>query len=185
MSNDHNGLVDDPWDGQPRESKEITQRISEENEQSDNSPNGGSISHERGGIEKGEAEEAIAAALCKVGISSSWSGLLPRPEDFVKYPQSVQDKMVAWNDAQILNESARNDKLVSAEIKQGYISLVFTFLINSLIVVGVLVAFVMTGNPNVFWAFTLPGASVVGNVVISVKNKAKENEEHKTESNKD
>lgn len=175
MSNDHNGLVDDPWNGQPRESEEIEKRVSEEDGQSDNSSNGGILSNERIGIEKREAEE-IVAALSKIGVSSSWSGLLPRPEDFNNYSKEVQNKMVAWNDAQILKESERSDRLVSAEINQGYLSLVFTFLINFLIVAGVLIAFVITNNPNVFWAFTLPGASVIGNVAISIKNKSRDKE---------
>ena len=75
-----------------------------------------------------------------------------------------------------MKESERSDRLVSAEINQGYLSLVFTFLINFLIVAGVLIAFVITNNPNVFWAFTLPGASVIGNVAISIKNKSRDKE---------
>lgn len=181
MNNDHDGLVGDPRNGQSGESQKTEKSISKTNEQGDNSSNGGDLSHERSIIEEGEAEEVVVAALRKIGVASSWSGLLPRPEDFSKYDVHVQEKMLAWNDAQILDESKRNDRLVNAEVKQGYISLVFTFVINTLIIVGVLIAFVVTNNPNVFWAFTLPGASVVGNVVISVKDKGKSKDQKSEE----
>lgn len=46
----------------------------------------------------------------------SWHGLLPPPEHFKQYSPQVQGKMVAWNDARILDESKRLDKLTDAQI---------------------------------------------------------------------
>lgn len=46
----------------------------------------------------------------------SWHGLLPPPEDFKQYSPQVQGQMVAWNDARILDESKRLDKLTDAQI---------------------------------------------------------------------
>lgn len=175
MNNDDHGFVDDPRNGQSGESQEVEKGIATQDGQGDISSNGGHIADERSGGKKGEAGE-IVAALQKIGVSSSWSGLLPRPEDFAKYDKEVQDKMIAWNDRTIFGQTDQQDKLVDAEIKQGYLSQTFTFIINASIVVGVLIAFAITENPNVFWAFTLPGASVIGNVAITIRGKAEDKE---------
>ncbi len=49
----------------------------------------------------------------------SWSGMLPSPEDFARYPQHVQERMLGWNDATTSDESRRQDKLVDAEIAEA------------------------------------------------------------------
>ncbi|WP_071129772.1 hypothetical protein [Varibaculum massiliense] len=49
----------------------------------------------------------------------SWRGLLPPPEHFKQYSPQVQGKMVAWNDARILDESKRLDKLTDAQIENS------------------------------------------------------------------
>lgn len=54
-----------------------------------------------------------------LSTSSSWSGMLPPPDDFAKYPQAVQERMMRWNDAWTTDESARQDKLVDAQVQQA------------------------------------------------------------------
>jgi hypothetical protein len=45
--------------------------------------------------------------------------LLPPPDDFLRYPVDVQQRMMAWNDADTVDESKRQDRLVDAEIDQA------------------------------------------------------------------
>lgn len=54
-----------------------------------------------------------------MSATSSWSGLLPRPEVFSQYPMEVQERMMRWNDAWSSDESKRQDKLVEAQIEQA------------------------------------------------------------------
>lgn len=74
--------------------------------------------------ESGESnsEAIIAQALAQFlefTTEQSWTGPLPSPEDFVKYPREVQEKVVEWNDVRILDESKRADSLVQAEISHS------------------------------------------------------------------
>ena len=43
-------------------------------------------------------------------ITRSWSGLLPPPEDFNSYDKTTQKSLIEWNNAQILDESRRQDE---------------------------------------------------------------------------
>jgi hypothetical protein len=74
--------------------------------------------------ESGESnsEAIIAQSLAQFlefTTEQSWTGPLPSPEDFVKYPREVQEKVVEWNDVRILDESRRADSLVQAEISHS------------------------------------------------------------------
>lgn len=63
---------------------------------------------------------AVAAVIAQaISHSESWSGLLPRPDSFQKYPEHVQERMMRWNDSFTSDESKRQDKLVDAEIEQA------------------------------------------------------------------
>ncbi len=64
----------------------------------------------------GELVRAISM-LVQSGISESYSGMLPRPSDFNKYPADVQERMCRWNDAFTVDESNRQNQLVKAEIE--------------------------------------------------------------------
>lgn len=69
-----------------------------------------------------DSEAIIAQAVAQFleyTTEQSWTGPLPSPEDFVKYPREVQEKVVEWNDARILDESKRADSLVQAEISHS------------------------------------------------------------------
>lgn len=49
----------------------------------------------------------------------NWSGMLPDPVTFAQYPSAVQERMMRWNDAYTVDESARQDRLVDAEIAES------------------------------------------------------------------
>lgn len=76
----------------------------------------------------------------------------------------------------MLDESRRQDEIIRIYSRNSMMSQIVTLVVNLAIIVGCLVAFWATGNPNVFWAFTIPGASIIGNVVVSVKGKKDDGE---------
>lgn len=168
MENDHDGIISDSRNRQYEQPSKNAEEIKTSHGESSNSSDGGNLTN---GCESEKQPEEIVAALSEVGITSSWSGLLPHPEQFSKYEKEVQRKMLDWNDAMILDESKRQDKIVDAEIKQSRLSSFLNFIFNTIVIVAVFVAFVITENPNVFWAFTVQGASLVANVVIHIKDK--------------
>lgn len=86
----------------------------------------------------------------------------------------MQAKIIEWTDANILDESRRQDRILSIYSRNSLMAQIVTLVVNLAIIIGCLVAFWATGNPNVFWAFTIPGASIIGNVVISTKGKKEE-----------
>lgn len=168
MKDDYNGITNNSRDGQHEEPSDYAEKIEATHGKNNHSPDGRFITDEREGQTQ---PDEIVAVLNKIGVTSSWSGLLPRPEQFNRYNDSVQDKIVAWNDAMILDESKRQDKIVNAEIKQGNLASIFTFVFNTIVILSIFIAFIITENPNVFWGLTVQGASVVANVVIHIKDK--------------
>lgn len=52
-------------------------------------------------------------------VSAGWSGWLPAPEDFNRFDAATRERMMRWNDAGTIDESARQDRLVDAEIEQA------------------------------------------------------------------
>lgn len=87
----------------------------------------------------------IVAAL-QQSQSSSWSGLLPRPDDFARYPVHVQDRMLQWNDAWTVDESNRQDKLVDAEIRQAERGPTRAMVLGLLCFVAAIVFFALGNN---------------------------------------
>lgn len=49
----------------------------------------------------------------------SWSGALPMPDQFYQYHDADRERMMRWNDAGTADESARQDRLVNAQIQQA------------------------------------------------------------------
>lgn len=52
--------------------------------------------------------------------SSDWSGLLPPPEKFYSFEPGDRERMMRWNDAGTVDESARQDRLVDAQIVESH-----------------------------------------------------------------
>lgn len=107
-------------------------------------------------------------------LVKGWSGLLPDPESFLKYPKPVQDSMVAWNDAKIIDESRRQDKIVEAGIKEARRENTFSFVLNAGFAVISLIAFLATKDPASFGFLAVPGVSIaINGVNILRKGKGK------------
>lgn len=111
-----------------------------------------------------EKQGELLLAL-QISGSSSWSGLLPRPETFKEYPERVQEKMIAWNDAQILDESKRSDKLTNAFVSQKKWGQILTFTLNLVFVAFAFIAFMITLNPAAFGFLAVPGITIAVNVI--------------------
>lgn len=71
--------------------------------------------------------------------------------------------MVAWNDARILDESRRLDRIVDAGIKQSRVDGICSFLLNAGFAVMSMAAFIMTGNPASFGFLAVPTITVAIN----------------------
>lgn len=103
-------------------------------------------------------------------------GPIPDPATLEAYPLAVKDKIIEWQDRKIKamfdDESKRQDDIVAAEIRRGNRGQWLSFVINAVLIFGTLIAFVVTGKPSVFWAYTLLGANAAANVIITInKNK--------------
>ena len=111
-------------------------------------------------IEEAPPEE-LAGIL--VGQTREWSGLLPRPEDFLQYPNEVQSHIVAWTDAQVLGSTNRADRLADAEIKNASLETVLSFLIHVLSIGAAFVGLAVFDQPAALGLLSIPGISVVVN----------------------
>ena len=47
----------------------------------------------------------VIATLMQMGVSESYSGMLPKPDDLNKYPPNMQERMCRWNAAFTIDES--------------------------------------------------------------------------------
>lgn len=72
-----------------------------------------------GSTEAGIAE--VLAQILSVSTEQSqyWEGPLPSPQVLAQYDVETQRKIIAWNDAKILDESKRLDSIVEAEISHA------------------------------------------------------------------
>lgn len=86
---------------------------------SDLQPSAGTVSPSETPIEPLENITGETLIQLLASENYSWHGLLPPPEHFKQYSPQVQGKMVAWNDARILDESKRLDKLTDAQISNS------------------------------------------------------------------
>lgn len=110
-------------------------------------------------------------------LVKGWSGLLPDPDSFKKYPEHVQDSMVAWNDAKIIDESKRLDKLVEASIRETSKENTFSFILNAGFALISMVVFLATKEPMSFSFLAVPGISIVINGVSILRKDKKEPED--------
>lgn len=90
--------------------------------------------------------------------------------------------MVAWNDAQILDESKRSDRLMNAAVSHARTSLVLSGAIQILSLLATFVAFIVTESALSFGFLTVPVASIVINVVIKVRGKRRKKRKRRGKS---
>lgn len=100
-----------------------------------------------------------------------WSGLLPDPDSFGAFPKEVQDKMIEWNDAKILDESRRLDRIVDELVLNSKRDSWFSFILNLVFSVGSIVLFFATENPFSFGLLSIPGINIVFNFAKEAKGK--------------
>ena len=118
----------------------------------------------------------VVAALMQLGVTESYSGMLPKPDDFNKYPPEVQERMCRWNDAFTIDESKRQDRLVDAEIKQASKGMwVSAFLIAGSIIVSMII-FLRTLSPYAFSVLSIPFISIITNIFEPIASRSSRNE---------
>lgn len=106
----------------------------------------------------------------------SWHGLLPPPEHFKQYSPQVQGKMVAWNDARILDESKRLDKLTDAQIANSKNLTGWAVLLTVLFTLLAAIAGFMYENTVLAALFLgVPALSTVVSMINSARIGGKEN----------
>lgn len=120
-----------------------------------------------------EVGEEVDKAIFSIAKLSS--GPIPDADELDKYPLEIRNKIIEWHDREVKavfdDESKRQDKLVDAEVNQGNIKQWLSFVVELLLIAGPLVAFYFIRDPSVFWAYTILGANVIGNVFINIGGK--------------
>lgn len=103
-------------------------------------------------------------AELSIAYFSQWSGLLPSPDVFDQYPEETKASIISWNNALIIDESRRADKLTDAAISQSRAELYLNFAVNVVFTVSSLVAFVATGDAASFGFLAIPAVTVAVNI---------------------
>lgn len=177
MSCDHDGNADDPRNGQQKSAHGGVQEFKETHGREFEIADDRRCDNEREEIRQGaqgiieavpeEIREIVADAMMVRG----WSGILPDPDSFKAFPREVQDRMIAWNDAKILDESKRLDRIVDETILNSKRESWFSFILNLVFSVGSVALFLATENPFSFGLLSVPGISIVFNFAKEIKGK--------------
>lgn len=172
MRDDDHGIVDDPRPGRQQEDQGDASRIPEEDERRGEEPDDRRRDDElEKEIERSEgsitdpSSEAAREIIAEALLIKGWSGLLPDPDSFDRYRPDVQDHMLAWNDAKILDESKRLDKLVDANIAQTRRDGTMSFIVNLSFAAIAFLSFIITKDPASFGFLAVPGLTIAINSV--------------------
>lgn len=176
MRNDDHRTNENSWNERKQEDSVDDDRLEEEDERRNEVPARRSSDDE---LEKAFGEgraladnppedmiDLVAEAISVHG----WSGILPDSESFAMYPDDVQKRMVAWNDAKIIDESARLDKLTDANIKQTKIESILSFVLNFSFVAIAFIAFIVTKDIASFGFLSIPGITIVINGISDIRS---------------
>ncbi|MEG2934118.1 MAG: hypothetical protein RR842_11095 [Gordonibacter sp.] len=169
MNNDNNGIADDPRHGQQQEAKATPEGCEETHGERNTRSEGCRLDDEQEDLEKVESileavPEPLRELIAEAMITRTWSGLLPDPASFEKYPEWVQHKMTDWNDAKIIDESKRLDKIAEAAIADIKLETVLTFAINAIFAFTAFFAFIITNNAASFGLLSVPGITIAVNL---------------------
>ena len=119
--------------------------------------------------------------LVQSGISESYSGMLPRPSDFNKYPADVQERMCRWNDAFTVDESNRQNQLVKAEIDQSRKGMWVSAGLFAVALLMSFISFLATSSPWSFGFLAVPVATIIATVRADrVKKQTETRKKHRT-----
>lgn len=137
---------------------------------------------EYGKIEQSKTKQSLdnlESLISSYSINLITSGPIPNSAEFNAYPSYVQNKIIEWHDCEIKafcsEESERQNRLVDAEIRTQTRNQWLSFIVDLVLILTPIVAFCITNNPKVFWAYTILGASIIGNVIININSKIKKN----------
>lgn len=116
------------------------------------------------GLDEPQSEEEIKL------LYTQWSGELPHPEVFAAYPEYVQRAMVEWNNARVIDESKRLDRIVDAAVVDGRRRAWITFLISSVSMIASSIAFVITGSVLALSPLSVPTVTIAVNIAKSIRD---------------
>ena len=119
--------------------------------------------------------------LVQSGISESYSGMLPRPSDFNKYPADVQERMCRWNDAFTVDESNRQNQLVKAEIDQSRKGMWVSAGLFAVALLMSFISFLATSSPWSFGFLAVPVATIIANLFEPISSRSSRDKEKRTE----
>ncbi len=119
--------------------------------------------------------------LIHSGISESYSGMLPRPDDFNKYPADIQERMCRWNDAFTVDESNRQDRLVEAEIDQSRRGMWASTILFVVTLLMSFISFLVTSSPWSFGFLAVPVATIIANLFEPIASKSSRDKEKRAE----
>ncbi|KFI65745.1 hypothetical protein [Bifidobacterium cuniculi] len=123
-------------------------------------------------LDKAVSDKDVVELLQLLGLSESYSGLLPQPKFFNQYPKDVQERMCRWNDAFTVDESKRQDRLVDAEIDQGKKSMWISAILFGICIIVSLVCFLVTKDAWSIAFLSVPVVSMVLNIFVPVGSKS-------------
>lgn len=174
MTDERDGITDVPEPGEPvgtpGEKREIIQTNDERLAPSEGCkrPDGS------------PSEEELAAFTQEftsaTAFMQEYDSLLPPANQFNAYSPEAQKALIDFANRQVKaafdDESARQDKLAEAEIKQGNRGLVGGVIIILADIVGAVIAGAISGNWGIVSAFMLlPIAAVIGNIYKPTRSK--------------
>lgn len=119
-----------------------------------------------------ELTAQVIATLMQMGVSESYSGMLPKPDDFNKYPLNIQERMCRWNDAFTIDESKRQNDLVNAEIEQARKGMWVSTFLFLVAMIFALVAFILTKSSWSFGFLAVPVVSIVANLFEPIASRS-------------
>lgn len=174
MGYDNDGIADDPRIRQQQDAGEDAQRVEEAHERESCRTEKGCRDDERETEREEIARKVLDALPADVigeiieerheSLITQWSGELPDPDSFSRYPEYAQRAMVDWNNARTIDESNRLDKIVDASTKGAAREQWLTFVLNLSFAAMTLIAFVITGDVVSFGFMAVPAISIFVNV---------------------
>ncbi|MBW3094987.1 hypothetical protein KIH75_06500 [Bifidobacterium sp. 64T4] len=123
----------------------------------------------------------MIATLMQMGVSESYSGALPKPDDFNKYPVDVQERMCRWNDAFTTDESERQNLLVEAEIDQARKGMWISGALFLIAMLFSLIAYITTMSPWSFGFLAVPVVSMIVNLFEPVSSRSSRDKQKTTQ----
>lgn len=123
-----------------------------------------------------DIEEKTIVAAQQIALHQEYEGILPHPKQFNEYSPNAQEVLLEIAREQVkaafIDESIRQNKLVEAEIKQGYRGQILSTIIICLTIIAAIAVVVCTGNIAVATLMVgIPLVSIIGNLFKPSKSR--------------